>query len=129
VIPNHVALHTHPKYWGNDNMDWRPSRWISSGASNGSFDKEFVITPRKGSFIAWSEGLRVCPGKKFSQVEFVAIMAGLFRDWRVEPVLEKGEDLAAASKRVMRLVEEDTGQVLLLQMLHPERAPLVWKKR
>jgi hypothetical protein len=71
----------------------------------------------------------VCPGKKFSQVEFVAIMAGLFRDWRVEPVLEKGEDLAAASKRVMRLVEEDTGQVLLLQMLHPERAPLVWKKR
>ena len=129
VIPNHVALHTHPKYWGNDNMDWRPSRWISSGAANGSFDQEFVITPQKGSFIAWSEGLRVCPGKKFSQVEFVATMAGLFRDWRVEPVLENGEDLAAARKRIIRLVEEDTGQVLLLQMLHPERAPLVWKKR
>jgi hypothetical protein len=56
-------------------------------------------------------------------------MAGLFRDWRVEPVLENGEDLAAARKRIIRLVEEDTGQVLLLQMLHPERAPLVWKKR
>ena len=87
------------------------------------------MTPRKGSFIAWSEGLRICPGKKFSQVEFVASMAAIFRDWYVEPLLEEGESLEVARKRVLKLVEEDTGQVLLLQMLHPERAPLVWKRR
>lgn len=92
-------------------------------------ENEFVITPKKGSFVAWSEGVRVCPGKKFSQVEFVATMAELFRDWRVEPVLEKGEDSMMARNRVMNLVEKDTAQVLLLQMLHPEKAPLVSKKR
>lgn len=122
VIPNHIALHTHPRYWGDDALEWRPSRWIDG-------KDERVISPEKGAFVAWSEGVRVCPGKKFSQVEFVASIAGLFRDWRVEPVLQSGEDLTMAGKRVMDLVENDTGQVLLLQMLHPERAPLAWKKR
>jgi cytochrome P450 len=126
VIPNHVAVHTHPRYWGDDHMEWNPSRWINSA---GSIEDETMMTPKKGAFIAWSEGLRNCPGKKFSQVEFVATMAGLFRNWRVEVVPLDGETQEMARKRVMKLVEEDTAQVLLLQMLHPERAPLVWKGR
>lgn len=129
VIPHHLAVHTHPKYWGCDTLEWKPSRWINSTSNSDSFDGETIMTPRKGSFIAWSEGLRICPGKKFSQVEFVASMAAIFRDWYVEPLLEEGESLEVARKRVLKLVEEDTGQVLLLQMLHPERAPLVWKRR
>jgi len=129
VIPHHLAVHTHPKYWGCDTLEWKPSRWINSTSNSDSFDEETIMTPRKGSFIAWSEGLRICPGKKFSQVEFVASMAAIFRDWYVEPLLEEGESLEVARKRVLKLVEEDTGQVLLLQMLHPERAPLVWKRR
>jgi cytochrome P450 len=126
VIPNHVAIHTHPRYWGDDHMEWNPSRWINSA---GLIEDETMVTPKKGAFIAWSEGLRNCPGKKFSQVEFVATMAGLFRDWSVEAVPLDGETQEMAMKRVRKLVEEDTGQVLLLQMLHPERAPLVWKRR
>ena len=110
-------------------MEWRPSRWIDTKDPDEELKDESVITPQRGSFIAWSEGVRVCPSKKFSQVEFVATMAGLFRNWRVEPVPEEGEDLAMARKRWAELVEKDTGQVLLLQMLHPEKAPLVWKKR
>lgn len=94
-----------------------------------TLDDESHIMPQKGSFIAWSEGVRNCPGKKFSQVEFVASMAALFRDWRVDPVPEPSESLESARKRVMRMVEEDTGQVLLLQMLHPEKAALSWKRR
>jgi Cytochrome P450 len=92
-------------------------------------DVETITTPHTGSFIAWSEGIRNCPGKKFSQVELVAAMVGLFRDWRVDPIPEGIEDLDTARRRVMRMVEDDTGQVLLLQMLHPERAALVWKRR
>ena len=133
VIPNHIAVHTHPRYWGDDSLEWRPSRWInkeSTNNSNSMIDDETVIVPLKGSFIAWSEGARVCPGKKFSQVEFVAAMAGIFRNGRVEPLLIRGdENMDGARERVMNLVESDTGQVLLLQMLHPERAPLVWEKR
>ncbi|KAL2049437.1 hypothetical protein ABVK25_010341 [Lepraria finkii] len=134
LIPNHVAVHTHPRYWGHDRLEWHPSRWIqskksTSGDPKNSIDDESMVIPYKGSFIAWSEGIRNCPGKKFSQVEFVATMAGLFKDWYVEPVIEGLEDLDMARKRVMRMVEHDTGQVLLLQLLHPERAALSWKRR
>ncbi|TVY16155.1 Cytochrome P450 4d8 [Lachnellula arida] len=117
------------RYLKIHSLEWRPSRWINTEDPDESLRNETITTPQKGSFVAWSEGVRICPGKKFSQVEFVASIAGLFRDWRVEPVLQKGEDLRMARKRVMELVEKDTGQVLLLQMLHPERAPLIWRKR
>ncbi|KAL8837432.1 MAG: hypothetical protein Q9170_002516 [Blastenia crenularia] len=139
LIPSHVAIHTHPKYWGHDCLEWRPSRWIESTTSavkspstqtSKVLGTESLVLPQKGSFIAWSEGLRNCPGKKFSQVEFVATMAGLFREWRVDPILEGGEvHLNVARKRIMNMVENDTGQVLLLQLLHPERAALAWKHR
>ncbi|KAF2746361.1 cytochrome P450 [Sporormia fimetaria CBS 119925] len=125
VIPQHFAVHTHPKIWGQDSLEWKPSRWI---AENGPQEGETIITPQKGSYVAWSEGLRVCPGRKFSQVEFVACMAAVFRDWYVEPVVYAGETMVQARNRVAKLVEEDTAIVLLLQMLHPERAPLVWKR-
>ncbi|KAI8634022.1 cytochrome P450 [Xylariaceae sp. FL1651] len=124
VIPSYAALHTHPKWWGPDPLTWRPSRWIREHQTI-----EELISPQRGTFIAWSEGERSCPGKKFSQVEFVAAMAGLFRDWRVVPELMHGERSEDARTRLLKLIESDSAQVLLLQMLHPERAPLSWIKR
>ena len=62
-------------------------------------------------------------------MEFVAAMAGIFRDWQVDPVTEGSETREMARTRVMNMVENDTGQVLLLQLLHPERAALTWKRR
>ena len=127
VIPSHIAVHTHPRYWGHNGLEWQPSRWIRG--HNGTSEGEVMIIPPKGSFIAWSEGVRNCPGKKFSQVEFVAAMAVLFRSWRVDPVLHPNENLDMAQKRMMRMVEDETGQVLLLQLLHPEKAVLTWCPR
>lgn len=125
VMASYGSVQTDPKFWGDDSLDFNPSRWISGGSGPG--DEEF-LTYKRGSFNGWSEGTRDCPGRKFSQTEFVATMATLFVGHRVEPVKEKGENLQAACQRVKDLVENDTGPVLLLQMLHPERAPLVWKK-
>jgi cytochrome P450 len=126
-IPSYAAVHTDPKYWGPDALTWRPSRWIKEGGKPG--DEELVVI-EKGTFLGWSEGARDCPGKKFSQVEFVATIAALFRDWRVDPVqIYDGESLKEAQKRVLDLIEHDSAPVLLLQMLHPEKAPLVWKER
>lgn len=129
VLPSYAAVHTHPKYWGPDALVWKPSRWIISPSSPPSLDDETMFVPRRGSFIPWSEGERSCPGKKFSQVEVVATLAVIFRQWKVEPVTQGSETLEDARKRVLHQIETDSAQVLLLQMLHPERAPLVWRKR
>ncbi|KAK5630873.1 hypothetical protein RRF57_006588 [Xylaria bambusicola] len=124
VIPSYAALHTHPRYWGEDSLEWRPARWVAKSTDG----KEELKSPPRGTFMAWSEGDRSCPGKKFSQVEFVATMAVLFKDWRVSPQLFGKERDTDARRRLLRLIETDSAQVLLLQMLHPERAPLCWSK-
>lgn len=137
VIPSYAALQTDPKYWGTDSLMWRPSRWIkgaeendhSAAAAVDADDEEELITPYRGTYLAWSGGARDCPGRKFSQVEFVATMATLFLDYRVDPVKMEGETMDAARKRVLHLIETDSAPVLLLQMLHPERAPLMWSRR
>lgn len=130
VVPSHMSVQTDPKYWGSDSLTWRPSRWIKPG-TNGRKDVagEEFITPRRGTFLAWADGVRDCPGKKFAQVEAVATIAALFKDWRVYPVANPGESLEAAQKRVLDFIVEDTGMVLLVQLLHPERCPLIWRKR
>lgn len=130
VVPSNASTQTDPAYWGSDSLTWRPSRWIKPGVSGSEdIDGEELITPVRGTFLSWSDGARDCLGKKLSQVEAVATIAALFKDWRVDPVTKQGEDLGEARERVLRFIEEDTGIVLLLQMLHPERCPLVWKRR
>lgn len=127
VIPSYAAVHTELKYWGSDSLVWRPSRWIQGAAA--APGQEDLVNPQKGTFLGWSEGARDCPARKFSQVEFVATIATLLRDWKVEPVPLDGESLDDARRRVLDLIKEDSGPVLLLQMLHPERASLTWKRR
>lgn len=105
IAPSYGAVQTDPRYWGSDSLIWRPSRWIkpvdtTTTATTKPGDEELNM-PIRGAFIGWSEGTRDCPGRKFSQVEFVAIIAVLFLSWRVDPVINPGETLDAARKRVM----------------------------
>jgi hypothetical protein len=94
-------------------------------------ESETFNLPRKyaSPFLTCSAGARSCPSQRFSQVEFVAVMAGLFRDWKMKAVPELEEDDATARSRIQRLVEQETGMVLLLQLLHPGKAVLTWKRR
>lgn len=129
VMPHYGAVMSDPRVWGADSLEWRPARFIHV-VKDGSEAREEFRTPARGSFIAWSEGAADCPGRNFAQVEFVAAMVALFRGgWRVDPVRRDGESLDAARGRVLDLIENDSGAMLLLQMLHPERAPLVWKRK
>jgi cytochrome P450 len=132
VIPSYAAVHVQPQYWGADSLVWRPSRFIQRRPNASTATKpgeENIIPIQPGTFLGWSEGARDCPGRKFSQVEFVATMATLFREWTVEPVLLQGETPGQARQRVLDLIHNESQPVLLLQMLHPEKAPLVWKRR
>lgn len=134
IVPSYASLQTDPKYWGDDSLEWRPSRFIKSPdpattTLAASLDEEEFMTSDRGTYLAWSGGARDCVGRKFSQVEFVAVVASLFRDWRVGPVLAEGETPEGARRRVLGQIEDDSAPVLLLQMLHPERCPLVWSRR
>jgi cytochrome P450 len=83
---------------------WRPDSWITREESS-----ETLFPPVEGSYVPWAAGPRVCPGKKFSQVEFVAVISSLLRDHRVRPVLMKGESEKNASER---LFESHPGLIL-----------------
>lgn len=117
-------------------LDWEQSRWITSSASERTDVKDvlaseaFLEFPKsQNPFVAWSGGTRACPGRKFSQVEFVGVLVGLFRRHRIRPVKLAGEDDTAARARLRALIHKDVGMKLLLQLLHPEQVHLVCVER
>lgn len=110
LVPSYGSIQTDPKFWGSDSLDWWPSRWIKPVDSSAITIKPYTIveepkSPMRGAFLGWSEGMRDCPGRKFSQVEFVATMTVLSREWRVDPVPLEGETIEAARKMVINLIE------------------------
>lgn len=134
VLPSLIAVHTHPRHWGEDSLVWRPSRWIIPGPNSESSDlhtrltQETLYVPPKGTYFPWSDGQRNCPGKKFTQVEFAAVIASLFRDHRVRPIMNPGETHMEAKKRILEVIEDSTLR-LLLQMRDPGRLSLAWERR
>ena len=128
VFINSMAMHSMPRYWGPDSMVWRPNRWITSAQGTEGLESEEFFQPLPGSYVPWAHGPRVCPGKKFSQVEFTAVIACLLRRHRVEPVRLDGESRANAAERILRTVEDSDLEVTL-KMKHPERIKLKWMER
>ncbi|KAJ5050427.1 uncharacterized protein L3040_002310 [Drepanopeziza brunnea f. sp. 'multigermtubi'] len=127
VIVNVTALCTSPEYWGPDTMTWRPDRWITSSGQNADLQTEEIKQPAsKKAFVPWATGPRVCPGKKFSQVEFVAVIALLFRKHRVAPEMKEGESKEDVKRKVLDTVE-DSRLVMTLRMNNPERVKLIWE--
>jgi cytochrome P450 len=116
ISPSVLASHTHPDYWPEP-LSWKPSRWVVSD-SNGS--AESLSTPPQGRFYPWSDGPQACLGVKFSQVEFVAVVACLLREKQLLIVPNARESRDDMLKRV-RKVTEDCDFQMLLRMKHPEQ--------
>ena len=110
VFPNIIAVATNTKYWGDDALFWKPKRWIEEKDG-----QEEVMTPLKGSYIPWSDGPRYCPGKKFAQVEIVAVLAVLLWKHRIQIQPNAGESDKEARARCQRVIE-DSKVRLTLQM-------------
>ena len=134
MVPSLQTLHTHPRYWGSDSLTWRPSRWISTPQNvtptadiTTQISAERILAPPHGTFIAWSEGARNCPGKKFAQVESVATMARLFYSHRVSPIAKPNETVVQAQERVLKVVKDSNVQ-LLLQMRNPDSVAVRWTR-
>ncbi|KAL9609797.1 MAG: hypothetical protein Q9167_005451 [Letrouitia subvulpina] len=129
VSINVQALHTDPTTWGSDSLIWRPSRWMVQDPSSRVGVNEHLITPRTGTFIPWADGPRNCPGQKFAQVEFIAVIATLFSSYRVEPVLEDGQSLGIGQKNLLSMVEGSAISAITLQIQEPRKVALKWEKR
>jgi cytochrome P450 len=94
------GAHLSPR-WGSNASSFSPKRFVSSSAGT-----ESVTVPENVLFFPWILGPRVCPGKKFSQVEFVAIMAQILSEYCVQPLKEAGETERAARERLMNVIDE-----------------------
>lgn len=130
VMPSVLAVHTLPKYW-KEPLQWNPNRWISSSPGStdlaGRLESEYIITPPQHTYFPWSDGPQNCPGLKFSQVEFVAVLSVLLKNHRVGVVPLSGETSQQARERALA-VTQDCNMELLLRMRDADQARLVWKE-
>ena len=121
---NAVGLHLHPKHWGNMPTQWDPKRWIVGSG----YEKESLMKPVEGSYLPWSEGPRGCPGRKFSQVEFVAVIATLFQHHTVKVAHHGSEKPEAARSRLARTIDESSMFGFTYRMDKPQACALIWTK-
>lgn len=105
-------------------MLWNPARFIDiSTGDESALESEQLRSYPEGVYMPWSQGERVCPGKRFSQVEVAAVLAVLFRKSRVEVVPDENESPTEARKRA-QMLSLDIQMTLLNDMYHPERLGL-----
>lgn len=144
---SNLATHMMPEYWGADCEKFRPTRWIRSAPTTSEstdssdtesktrtigdlLDSEEVAPPpvAKESFFPWSLGARNCPGKKFAQVEFVAVMSYVLRFYRIEAIPLKGESTEDTRKRIWDWTQESKAEVTI-NFREPEKYALRLVKR
>lgn len=124
VSTNFYGIHSDPRWWGADSLEWRPQRWIRIDPRTG---KESIAPPPPGAvFMPWSTGPRVCPGRKFSQVEFVAVIASLLKGCRLEPLVIEGKmQTMEQARRALLEVIEDSQNIITPKLRRPEDAGVV----
>ncbi|KAM3413795.1 hypothetical protein BST61_g10479 [Cercospora zeina] len=127
------AVHRHPKHWPHtsehDLLEFRPERWLLDPTQTHSHtatdDEEYIkeaglefdetdkrpdtaaslFRPAKGAYLPFSEGYRSCLGRRFAQVEILAVLAVIFKTWSVEldvSMFLGDEELEAASEAQKR---------------------------
>ena len=77
-----AAMQRDERFWGQDALVYNPKRWITT---NEKGEERLIADTEKEGYTPWLIGPRVCPGKKFSQVEFVAVIATLLENFSIRP--------------------------------------------
>ncbi|KAI1074872.1 cytochrome P450 [Whalleya microplaca] len=128
TIPYLRAVQSHPKYWP-DPYTWKPSRWILQPApavspSTYQISDEELLVPRQSTYFPWSDGPQNCPGKKFAEVEAVAVLACIFKTHRLHIMKEVGESNEAAQQRALDCTN-DVNMEMLLRMTNADQVKLI----
>ncbi|KAF8494795.1 cytochrome P450 [Gautieria morchelliformis] len=109
LILNPPGLHYNPRIWP-DPMTFKPSRFL------GDWPKD--------AFLPFSGGARACLGRRFSEIESVAILTLIVRRYRIElknPEQYEGLTLLQKRDKLLRYRQVIT--------MTPLNVPLVFKKR
>jgi cytochrome P450 len=123
---NAHAVHRNPRVWPHDDRengtweldDYRPERWLLKTDRKKDMEFSFVYVkgeeesdlspdtantlfkPPKGAYIPFSEGPRACLGRRFAQVEILAVLAVLLKEHSFELFIDKDvSGLDGADKR------------------------------
>ncbi|KAJ5560258.1 cytochrome P450 [Penicillium frequentans] len=122
IYPSLLAMQVDPQYW-EDSFVWQPSRWIQTSSNMSTVGNEQLVTPLPNTYFPWSDGPQNCPGVKFSQVEFVAVMGMLLKNHRIHPIAASGETQEQLRNKIWDAVR-DVDMVLLLRMKDSHRVQL-----
>lgn len=139
------GAHRNPKFWPHTSLedlnDFRPERWLldnntskaatvedeptepgpdADGPDQRSDTSSTLFRPIKGSYVPFSDGYRSCIGRRFAQVEILAVLAVIFKTWSVEldvsMFLKDGETEETLSderkKEVWKLADERTRELM-----------------
>jgi cytochrome P450 len=90
-------------------MQWKPCRWVTTDEKG----RESLVTPSRNTYLPWSDGPQNCLGRKFSEVEFVAVIALLMQDCKLSIVRKHGESEEHAKTRAVGIVNDCDMQMLL----------------
>lgn len=142
------GLHRNPKYWphtsAEDLNEFRPERWLieetagnpapaaadhnsatdpgpdADGPDTRADTSSTLFRPAKGAYVPFSDGYRSCLGRRFAQVEILAVLAFIFKTYSVEldvsEFLRDGETEETLSdarkKEVFNLADERTRELM-----------------
>ncbi|KAK6197116.1 glutathione S- transferase, nitrogen catabolite repression regulator [Pestalotiopsis sp. IQ-011] len=125
------AMQTHPQYWPNAN-EWQPSRWVLNAApaeplSPAQVAQETFFVPSKTVFFPWGEGPQICPGKRFAEVEAVAVIACLFKAHRLHIKKDPGESDESVHNRFEKCVN-DIDLEMLVRLRDADQISLLCKE-
>ncbi|RMZ73656.1 cytochrome P450 3A7 [Pyrenophora seminiperda CCB06] len=131
LMLNSWASHTSAEHFHNP-LIWDPKRWVQAHdvspnepVSVKNLAAEELKHPGSGSgFFAWGTGPRICPGMKFSQVEYCGVLSSVLQRVRVEVVGDSEEDKDKARERVMSVLRDSCADPLLLHIRRPEKLKL-----
>lgn len=163
-----AGLHRNPKYWPHTSIkdlnEFRPERWLLDDNASKAQQQEAAAAkpedgpdadsrndtssslyrPPKGSFVPFSDGYRSCIGKRFAQIEILAVLAVMFKTWSVELDVSmflkedetedslsderKKEVWKLADERTRDLIQNGLGTIVTIQM-RKGKVPVRFVKR
>lgn len=111
--------------------------------TDGQGTSSALFRPTRGSYIPFSDGARSCIGRRFAQIEVLAVLAVVFRDYSVELALDEfatEDEVAAmaedqrretwykAKRRAEYLLKYGMGSIITIQM-RGGKVPMRFVKR